>query len=461
MSVVTQIIKSAKKAKRLLRGAIKSSTPIYMSSVRRIEQVNTKERVCAMTFDDGPFNLPPSPSKTDKPLTLVLLETLEKYQAAGTFDIIGDTSKNYPDVPGKHGSASWGGVRYDHYPDIEKDNLGGAVHCPELVQRIIQGGHELSNHGYVHVLFGKKPFIYGKRAYLKDVNAVIEDLKKLHTYIKDKFNYEMKLSRPPHYVDEIAGGHNSYDAYHELRYQYMAASFDGAGWLPCATYEEEVDATYKPIERLLETNPDALCGQIIFQKDGYNMARRTPVADGLEKQLEILTRYGYKVISVSELLNYSQFADIGKDHAIYEDALLLLNNGYCIAYKDNNLKLNNPLKRGELAFILCGKEGTSLRTKMLSENAKIVMGSDVKAAHPYSGAIKIALDKGYFGLTGNAFNASLTVTAQAFNEVGKKCFKNFVPISGEGTKGMTHEDTIKALAHNVQIQIAENSFLKQ
>ena len=37
---------------------------------------------------------------------------------------VGDTSNNYPDHKGKHGSATWGGVAYDHYPDFAKDADG-------------------------------------------------------------------------------------------------------------------------------------------------------------------------------------------------------------------------------------------------------------------------------------------------------------------------------------------------
>lgn len=450
MSILTQTIKGAKTVKRLLKDKVKSNKPVYMSSVRRIEQVKTKERVCAMTFDDGPFNLPPSNSKTDKPLTLVLAETLEKYKAVGTFDIIGDTSGSYPDTAGQHGSASWGGVRYDHYPDIHKDSFGGAVHCNELVQRVIDGGHELANHGYVHILFGKKPLVYGKRAYLKDINAVVEDLQKLHSYVKENFNYEMKLSRPPHYVDEISGGHSSYDAYHEMDYQYMAASFDGAGWLPCATYEEEVEATYKPLQKLLEKDPDALCGQIIFQKDGYNMARRTPVADGLPKQLEILSQYGYKVVSVSKLRTYSEFTDVGKEDSSYQDAILLLDKGYCIAFRDNTLKLDSPLTRGELAFILFGKEGTSLRTEKMGKEPKYKVSSDVKIKHPYSGAIKLAMDKGCFELNSKGFGPSENVSVKEFNSVCQHYFKDFKAFSSNSSHVMTHRDTVKVLAQNTK-----------
>ena len=44
----------------------------------------------------------------------------------------------------------------------------------------------------------------------------------------------------------------------------MAASFDGAGWLPLATYEAEVEATWRPMEKLLLEDPDFFRGQIIY-----------------------------------------------------------------------------------------------------------------------------------------------------------------------------------------------------
>ena len=137
MSLLTKGIGLAKKAKHHFQDQIRERTPVYLSPVRRIEQVATNERICAMTFDDGPCRLPANPDNFGgKPLTLVLAETLEQYGARGTFDVVGDTSGNYPDVPGQHGSASWGGVSYDHYPDFGKDDQGGIVHCPELVGRL-------------------------------------------------------------------------------------------------------------------------------------------------------------------------------------------------------------------------------------------------------------------------------------------------------------------------------------
>ena len=239
MSLVTKGIGLAKKAKHHFQDQIRERTPVYLSPVRRIEQVAIRERICAMTFDDGPCRLPANPDHfRGKALTLVLAETLERFGARGTFDVVGDTSANYPDKPGKHGSASWGGVAYDHYPDFGQDSQGGVVHCPELIDRLLAGGHEITSHTYSHVLFGWKPLVYGRRKYLQGLDPVVADLKKLHHAMEKGWGYPVRLGRPPHYVDGIKGGFTSYDAYALMGYQYMAASFDGAGWLPLASYED-------------------------------------------------------------------------------------------------------------------------------------------------------------------------------------------------------------------------------
>ena len=148
-------------------------------------------------------------------------------------------------------------------------------------------GHQITNHGYRHILFGKKPFIYGAREYLPDFDAAVEDLGRLHALMQTRYGYTMTLARPPHYVDKMTGGFTSYDVYDRMGYQYMAASFDGAGWLPStdpdpeAALQAEIRAMVEPMRKALEKDPDFFCGQIIFQKDGYNMAKRTPVAFAL------------------------------------------------------------------------------------------------------------------------------------------------------------------------------------
>ena len=385
MSLVTKSIGLAKKAKHRFQDQIKERTPVYLSPVRRIERVATKERVCAMTFDDGPCRLPASPDHfRGKALTLVLAEILERHGAKGSFDVVGDTSANYPDKPGKHGSASWGGVRFDHYPDFGKDSDGGVVHCPELIDRLLAGGHEITSHTYSHVLFGWKPLVYGQRKYLQGLEPVVADLKKLHQAMEDGWGYPVRLSRPPHYVDGIKGGFTSYDAYALMGYQYMAASFDGAGWLPLATYEAEVEATWRPMEKLLLEDPDAFRGQIIFQKDGFNMARRTPVADGLDKQLQLLTDHGYQVVTVSELLERSPFRDAAPDTPEGRAARRLLDQGWCVAFQDNTLRPGETLTRGELAMMAYGWE--TVKDRIALTRSGRAPFRDMAHRHPYGAA---------------------------------------------------------------------------
>jgi peptidoglycan/xylan/chitin deacetylase (PgdA/CDA1 family) len=416
MSLLTKSIGAAKKVKHHFQDQIRARTPVYLSPVRRMEQVALEERVCAMTFDDGPCRLPANPDHFGgKPLTLVLAETLEQYGARGSFDVVGDTSANYPDQAGQHGSATWGGIAYDHYPDFEKDGDGGALHCPELIDRLLQGGHEITNHTYSHILFGKKNLVYNKRHTLTGLDPVVEDLDRLHQLLKTEHGYEMKLSRPPHYVDSIAGGFSSYDAYAKLGYQYMAASFDGAGWLPLATYEAEVEATWKPVAQKLQENPDYFRGQIIFQKDGYNMARRSPIADGLSKQLKLLTDQHYKVVPVSELLALSPFLDLPQSDPRAAAARRLLEAGWCPAYRDNSLRADTVLTRGELAMMAFGWAGVDVRISLV-RGQRTSPWSDLKANHPYAGAVILAAENGCLSGQNGSIRPDAPVTAEELRQ---------------------------------------------
>lgn len=380
------IVKAGKVGKRFLKAAhlLPEQVP-HISYTRRVERVRTEERICAMTFDDGPMDMPAAPDEFHgRALTDLILDALAEFDAKGTFDVIGDTSLNYPDKNGKEGSAAWGGVRYDHYPDIHQDAHGGAVHNDRLIRRILSEGHQITNHGYRHILFGKKNFVYGKRVHYGSIHSVVGDLRRLDQWMFDKYGYQITMGRPPHYVDAMSGGFTSYDAYDRMNYQYLAASFDGAGWLPSAkkgkdALEDEIVSMTGPVRKALEENPDSLRGQIIFQKDGYNMSRRTPVAWGLPLQLEILHRYGYQVVTVAELMEECPFADVGRDDPLFEKlARLAKRRG--VAYSDNRLRLDAPMTMGELAMLLAPKdEAMELRwTKMRRTKRR---------EHPYDGAM--------------------------------------------------------------------------
>ena len=290
------IVKVGKQGKKIVKKLITPAEKHYVGYTRRIERVHTTRRICAMTFDDGPMGLPASPDRFDgRTLTDVLLDTLAQYGARGSFDVIGDTSANYPDEAGKLGSAAWGGVRFDHYPDIHCDEQGGAEHNDRLIRRMLAEGHQITNHGYRHIIFGKKPFVYGAREYLPGFDAAVE---------------------------------------------------------------------------ALEKDPDFFCGQIIFQKDGYNMAKRTPVAFALGEQLALLQEYGYQVVPVGELLAESPFADVGRDEPLF-DRLTALAQQRAIVFSDNRLRLDDPMTVGELAMLLAPKaEAITRRVAQLRQTGR-------------------------------------------------------------------------------------------
>ena len=407
------IVKIGKKGKRLIKKLITPAEKHYVGYTRRLERVKTDRRVCAMTFDDGPMDLPVAPDRFGgRSLTDVLLDTLQKHNAFGTFDVVGDTGENYPDQAGKLGSAEWGGIKFDHYPDIHQDHKGGAKNNDRLIRRMLEEGHQITNHGYRHIIFGKKPFVYGKREYLGSFQKAVEDLSRLHQLMEEKYGYTMTMSRPPHYVDKMDSGFSSYDVYDAMNYQYMAASFDGAGWLPStlpdadAALEAEVEAMIAPIRNALNKDPDFFCGQIIFQKDGYNMAKRTPVAFALDRQLQLLKDCGYEIVTVDNLLRESPFADVGRDDPLF-DKLCRLEKKRAIVYNDNKLRLQQPMLWGELAMLLCPKEeALSRRHAMLRKNGK---------AHPYAGAMEWCCQQGLIPAAAAA-EAPVTALPEAYFE---------------------------------------------
>lgn len=78
----------------------------YEETGQVVWDIETKEKVVALTFDDGPH----------PEYTAAVLDILAKYKAKATFFIIGANAEKYPDV----------------------------------VQRSFKEGHELANHTYTH-----------------------------------------------------------------------------------------------------------------------------------------------------------------------------------------------------------------------------------------------------------------------------------------------------------------------
>jgi peptidoglycan/xylan/chitin deacetylase (PgdA/CDA1 family) len=352
-SILRKINKHVKRHRKQRAGQI-------MSPVRRIEQVAPlKERVCAMTFDDGPTAAPCIPAAdSGKGLTAQLLDILARYNAKATFDVVGSTADNYPDTKGALHSHFVFGNRYDHYPAFGQDDQAGVLACPELLKRMVDEGHEIANHGYSHRIFGAECFVYRRRAYFKSIEQVMRDLQRLHTLVKSATGYEIKLSRPPHYIDGIGrlglfSAHTAYTAYARMGYHYMAANVDGGGWYPTTgDYAADMQKMVTPLADMLESDPNSLNGAVIFQKDGYNMSMQSPVADALALQLKLLYDYGYQVVGVEELVRRSPFEDVAHNDECLQAVRGLEQRGYVTGFRNNTFKPDEPITREQLAAMM-------------------------------------------------------------------------------------------------------------
>ena len=184
----------ARKANAQIKKYKKMQNGKYLSPCRRIEFVNppAEGKFVAMTFDDGPTTYKTTSNK-EKGLTEALCEIMKKYDAKGTFDVIGTTKENYPDEEGKIGDFTWSGVHYDHYPMYNADDEAGAINKPDLIKKILEDGHEISSHTYAHRLFGPMRAVYGKRNHFMTLDEVVEDLNKLHKYMKEN-GYELDIT---------------------------------------------------------------------------------------------------------------------------------------------------------------------------------------------------------------------------------------------------------------------------
>ncbi|MEH7237608.1 polysaccharide deacetylase family protein [Bacillus sp. JJ1562] len=104
-----------------------------------IWDIKTKEKVVALTFDDGPH----------KKHTTDILDLLEQYDAKGTFFIVGENAEKNPDI----------------------------------VLRMYEDGHELANHTYTH-------------PYSTNVSRIMKEVKQTNDTIYSITGYNPTLFRP-------------------------------------------------------------------------------------------------------------------------------------------------------------------------------------------------------------------------------------------------------------------------
>jgi len=98
---------------------------------RAVHRVKTKEKVVALTFDDGP----------NPPFTNQILNVLKKYEIKATFFVVGERCEQFP----------------------------------ETVKQIYSSGHELGNHTWSHnvLILKSSKFIYNE---INSTDKILRDL---------------------------------------------------------------------------------------------------------------------------------------------------------------------------------------------------------------------------------------------------------------------------------------------
>lgn len=212
---------------------IKKDRSYYEQKGEMIWEVHTDQKVIALTFDDGP----------DPIETCAILDLLKRYEARSTFFVIGKRVAQFPDV----------------------------------VQRVINEGHEVANHTYSHDFFHLPA---SKR-------LVRDEIERTEQAIMKATGKRTFLFRPP-------GG-----IYDETIIQVS----NEMGLVPIMwSWHQDTEDWRRPgVRRIInKVLNNVRNGDIILFHD--HVEGKTQTVAALEAILPELQKRGYKMVPVSELI---------------------------------------------------------------------------------------------------------------------------------------------------------------
>ncbi|MDQ0201040.1 polysaccharide deacetylase family sporulation protein PdaB [Neobacillus ginsengisoli] len=200
-------------------------------------EVHTSKKIIALTFDDGP-----NPKYTPQ-----VLELLKQYDAHATFFQIGFRMERYP----------------------------------QIVQQVVQAGHELGNHSMTHQ--------YENKAGVKSmgIEMIMAD-RIIQKYLPN----HLKLFRPP-------GGYIDTSLLHEAK----QLGYKVVLW----SYHQDTKDWSLPGTQVIANHiiRHARSGDIVLLHDGGG--DRSQTIQALKSILPTLKQQGYQFVSVSELLHLLDF----------------------------------------------------------------------------------------------------------------------------------------------------------
>ncbi len=402
-----------------LSGSSGASSGVYMGHCRKVSEVKTDRRVVSLLFENGPCFAPCEPMRENGEALVFdsILASLDKFSAKGSFAYVGSTQDNYPDDIGEDSE----GAKFCHFPSYELDEQGGMFYHHKQIEALVARGHEIVNHSCAHIPFGKGE--KGK-VYHGDVAAVIEDMAVFNRFVKKNLAQNVKFVLLPCNISEIDGKISAYDVMTLLRMNLVGYSVNCGGREPGEDgYAAEVkaisDAVCKPLK---EKGEDALCGKIIHLHDGFNREGRSPVCDALPKILDALSVYGYEVVTVSELVKISPYADIDEDDDCFEDVQYLRARGRAAVFEDNTVRPEKHITRGEAAAMLAPMSEFLERLRALAQDENAVSPfSDVPMSHPYQSAVQWANENTVLQMRSGKFFPDKLLTRVEFDTLIASC----------------------------------------
>ncbi|MFM1650699.1 polysaccharide deacetylase family protein [Brevibacillus sp. B_LB10_24] len=214
-----------------------ASTPAAAKSPpHTIFHVNTNQKLIALTFDDGPHPV----------YTMRLLKILDKYNAKGTFFVVGQRAKWYPKV----------------------------------IRKIHRKGHELGNHTYTH-----PPM---RRVSARRLKQEIQQTDHIIHALTGTYPV---FFRPP-------GG--------ELTHTVLRESARQKHPIAIWSYAQDTQDWKNPgVSKIVtRVTGSAKPGNIVlFHDSGID---RTQTLQAVDRTLAILSKRGYKFVTLSELMRHHQ-----------------------------------------------------------------------------------------------------------------------------------------------------------
>lgn len=204
-----------------------STSPMNTASVRVLQRtIDPNRPMVALTFDDGP-----SSKSTSR-----ILNTLQENDAKATFFILGMEAERHP----------------------------------EILNRMIDEGHEIGNHSYSHKDLTK----------LSD-EEIADQIYRTQQIVAEATGQAPILVRPPY-------GFFNVDLLEKVPFPFLLWSMDTLDW---KNRDRRIVSDY-----ILET---VLDGDVILLHDIYDST-----AEAMEIVIPELIRRGYQLVTVSELGQY-------------------------------------------------------------------------------------------------------------------------------------------------------------